>query len=134
MNDTDLSALYPHHREPGHRPRLRRDPSPPLTLRAITRSSVPSQQQVAGNVAGVHILLATDADWLVDEVTAALGGPDTTFTVCRDGRAVSGPVRERRPALATVDLPVGSVELSREPSTTGEAEWRIERLVPQVSK
>ena len=32
------------------------------------------------------------------------------------------------------NLPVGSVELSTESSTTGEAEWRIERLVPQVTK
>ena len=32
------------------------------------------------------------------------------------------------------NLPVGSVELAAESSTTGEAEWRIERLVPQVSK
>lgn len=58
---------------------------------------------------GVHILLATDADWIVDEVTAALGGPDTTFTVCRDGRVVSDQVRERRPDLAIVDLQVGSM-------------------------
>lgn len=32
------------------------------------------------------------------------------------------------------NLPVGSVELATEPSTAGEAEWRIERLVPQVTK
>ena len=32
------------------------------------------------------------------------------------------------------NLPVGSVELTAESSTSGEAEWRIERLVPQVSK
>ncbi len=32
------------------------------------------------------------------------------------------------------NLPVGSVELATEPSTIGEAEWRIERLVPQVTK
>jgi hypothetical protein len=32
------------------------------------------------------------------------------------------------------NLPVGSVELATEPSTTGAAEWRIERLVPQVTK
>lgn len=31
-------------------------------------------------------------------------------------------------------LPVGSVELATESSTNGEAEWRIERLVPQVTK
>lgn len=32
------------------------------------------------------------------------------------------------------NLPIGSVELATESSTTGEAEWRIERLVPQVTK
>jgi DNA-binding response OmpR family regulator len=57
----------------------------------------------------VHILLATDADWIVDEVTAALGGPDTSFTVCRDGRAVAGAVRDRQPDLAVLDLQVGSM-------------------------
>ncbi len=57
----------------------------------------------------MHILLATDADWIVDEVTAALGGPDTTFTVCRDGRAVSGVVKQRTPDLVILDLQVGSM-------------------------
>lgn len=57
----------------------------------------------------MHILLATDANWIVDEVTAALGGPDTTFTVCRDGRVVSGEVRQRQPDLAILDLQVGSM-------------------------
>jgi hypothetical protein len=32
------------------------------------------------------------------------------------------------------NLPVGSVELAIESSTAGEAEWRVQRLVPQVSK
>ena len=57
----------------------------------------------------MHILLATDADWIVDEVTAALGGPDTTFTVCRDGRLVAGLVKERVPDMAILDLQVGSM-------------------------
>lgn len=57
----------------------------------------------------MHILLATDAEWIVDEVTAALGGPDTTFTVCSDGRAVSKVVAERVPDLAILDLQVGSM-------------------------
>lgn len=57
----------------------------------------------------MHILLATDADWIVEEVTAALGGPDTTFTVCREGRVVSRVVAERTPDLAIVDLQVGSM-------------------------
>ncbi len=31
-------------------------------------------------------------------------------------------------------LPVASVELAEESSTSGEPEWRVQRLVPQVSK
>ena len=52
----------------------------------------------------MHILLATDADWIVDEVTAALGDADTRFTVCRDGRSVAGQVDESMPDLAILDL------------------------------
>ena len=63
----------------------------------------------AYNVGAVHVLLATDADWIVDEVTAALGGPDTSFTVCREGRLVSKLVGERTPDLAVLDLQVGSM-------------------------
>jgi CheY-like chemotaxis protein len=61
------------------------------------------------NVAGVHVLLATDADWIVNDVTAALGGPDTTFTVCSEGRLVSKLVKQRTPDLAILDLQVGSM-------------------------
>ena len=56
----------------------------------------------------MHILLATDADWIVDEITAALGGPDTSFTVCREGRVVVDVVAEREPDLAILDLQIGS--------------------------
>jgi len=57
----------------------------------------------------VHILLATDADWIVDEVVNALGGTDDTFTVCRDGRVVADQVRDREPDLAVFDLQAGSM-------------------------
>ena len=57
----------------------------------------------------MHILLATDADWIVDEVTAALGGPDTSFTVCREGRVVTDVVEQRTPDLAVLDLQIGSM-------------------------
>lgn len=57
----------------------------------------------------MHILLATDADWIVDEVVAALGDDDVHFTVCREGRAVAGQVAERLPDLAILDLQVGSM-------------------------
>ena len=57
----------------------------------------------------MHVLLATDADWVVDEVVAALGGPDTSFTVCRDGRSVSDIVGERTPDLVVLDLQIGTM-------------------------
>jgi len=62
-----------------------------------------------GSVPNVHVILATDADWLVDEVVAALGGPDTTFTHCRDGRAVAGVVKGRTPDLVILDLQIGTM-------------------------
>ena len=57
----------------------------------------------------VHILLATDADWIVDEVTAALGGDDVHFTVCRDGRVVADQIERQLPDLAIFDLQIGSM-------------------------
>jgi DNA-binding response OmpR family regulator len=57
----------------------------------------------------VHILLATDANWIVDEVLAALGDDDVHFTVCREGRAVAQQVEERLPDLAILDLQIGSM-------------------------
>ena len=84
------------------RPRSRR-------ARPHRRSRRRGDQGGDGYRPGVHILLATDADWIVDEVTAALGGPDTSFTVCREGRVVSKVVAERHPDLAILDLQVGSM-------------------------
>ena len=52
----------------------------------------------------MHVILATDADWLIDEVVAALGGPDTSFTVCREGRKVAGLVKEKTPDLVVLDV------------------------------
>jgi DNA-binding response OmpR family regulator len=57
----------------------------------------------------VHILVATDADHVLNDITAALGGPDVSFTVCRNGRDVSGVVKLRTPDLVVLDLQIGSM-------------------------
>ncbi|NBY45360.1 MAG: response regulator [Acidimicrobiia bacterium] len=57
----------------------------------------------------VHILLATDAQWVLDEVHSALGTSDTSFVVCRDGRDVSRAIKQRTPDLAVLDLQCGSM-------------------------
>ena len=71
--------------------------------------AAPGGPRRPGSLADVHILLATDADWIVAEVTNALGGPDDTFTVCREGRVVADQVAERTPDLAIFDLQIGSM-------------------------
>jgi DNA-binding response OmpR family regulator len=62
----------------------------------------------------VRALLATDAQWLVDELVAALAGPDVSFTVCSEGREVSKVVAGRTEKgepfdIAIVDLQIGSM-------------------------
>jgi DNA-binding response OmpR family regulator len=57
----------------------------------------------------VHILLATDAQWILNEVVAVLGTPSTSFTVVSDGRDVSDAVKTHTPDLAILDLQSGSM-------------------------
>jgi two-component system nitrate/nitrite response regulator NarL len=56
----------------------------------------------------VHILVATDADYVVNDVTAALSGPDVRFTICSEGREVSRLVGQADVDLAILDLQIGS--------------------------
>ena len=54
------------------------------------------------------ILLATDADWLVDDVEAALGGAHLIHRV-RAGADVVPAIREVDPALVLLDLQIGNM-------------------------
>ncbi len=56
----------------------------------------------------MHILVATDADYVVNDVTAALGAPDVSFTIVREGREVAAVVNDRTPDLVILDLQIGS--------------------------
>lgn len=57
----------------------------------------------------MHILVATDAQWVLDDVMAALSSPATSFTVVTNGREVVKAVKERMPDLAILDLQVGTM-------------------------
>ena len=46
---------------------------------------------------------------MLDDIIAALGTPETSFTVCRDGRDVTLAVTQRTPDAAVLDLQVGSM-------------------------
>jgi DNA-binding response OmpR family regulator len=55
-----------------------------------------------------EVLLATDADWIHDEVEAALDGEHTIRRV-RRGADVRTAVEERPPALVVLDLQIGNM-------------------------
>lgn len=57
----------------------------------------------------MKILIATDANWVVDDVVAALDGDGTEFVVCREGRVVADQIAESVPDLAILDLQIGSM-------------------------
>jgi DNA-binding response OmpR family regulator len=55
------------------------------------------------------VLLATDADWLFDDVDAAVGGPDMTLSRIRAGADVLSAAVELAPDLILLDLQIGNM-------------------------
>ena len=55
------------------------------------------------------LLLATDADWLFDEVDAALADEHTSVYRVRAGRMVLAAVRELNPDLVVLDSQIGNL-------------------------
>ena len=55
-----------------------------------------------------NLLLATDADWLFDDVAAALGGSFDVHRV-RDGSDVTSAARTVDPELIILDLQIGNM-------------------------
>ena len=56
-----------------------------------------------------HVLLATDADHLAEEVFAALADADTTVSRVRAGVDVRPAVAELEPDLVVLDLQIGNM-------------------------
>lgn len=55
------------------------------------------------------VLLATDADWIFDEVAAALIDPDTTIRRVRAGAHVVPAAAAQPPDLVVLDLQIGNM-------------------------
>ena len=55
------------------------------------------------------VLIATDADWVLDEVRAALESPTVTVSRVRRGYDVVTAVLQRTPDLAVLDLQIGNM-------------------------
>jgi DNA-binding response OmpR family regulator len=56
-----------------------------------------------------EVLIATDADWIHDEVDAALADESTQVRRVRSGREVPEMVRTTKPALVVLDLQIGNM-------------------------
>lgn len=56
-----------------------------------------------------EVLLATDADWVVEEVAAALVSDDVTFRVVRSGHDVRPAVQSSTPDLVILDFQIGNM-------------------------
>ena len=56
-----------------------------------------------------EILVATDADWILDEVRAALGGETTTIRWVRNGKDVVPALQARAADLVVLDLQIGNM-------------------------
>ena len=56
-----------------------------------------------------EILVAADADWIIDDVEAAIGGPGTTLRSVRTGLDVLAAVRAQDPDLVILDLQIGNM-------------------------
>jgi DNA-binding NarL/FixJ family response regulator len=57
----------------------------------------------------VRILVATDADWVLNDIKAAMSEPDTTFIVCRSGKVVATAVELHQPDVAVLDMQIGTM-------------------------
>jgi DNA-binding response OmpR family regulator len=55
------------------------------------------------------VLIATDADWIFDEVDAALADEETTVHRVRRGRDVSEAARRIQPELIVLDMQIGNM-------------------------
>ncbi len=55
------------------------------------------------------VLVATDADWILDEVDAALAGPDCAVARVRRGKDVVPAIEQLEPALVVLDLQMGNM-------------------------
>ena len=56
-----------------------------------------------------EVLLATDADWVFDEVAAALADDGTRVSRVASGRHLMAATEELEPELVIVDLQIGSM-------------------------
>jgi DNA-binding response OmpR family regulator len=55
------------------------------------------------------VLIATDADWIFDDVDAALSDEDTRVVRVRAGRDVSEATRRTGPVLIVLDMQIGNM-------------------------
>ncbi len=79
------------------------DGTPAVPVLARNRSLLVASPTVS------DVLIATDADWIHDEVDAALADESTQVQRVRTGREVAETVRRMKPDLVVLDLQIGNM-------------------------
>ena len=57
----------------------------------------------------VDILIASDADWVVEELRAGVEGPGDEIRAVTSGLAVADAIRQRTPDVVVLDLQIGNM-------------------------
>src|SRR4029450_13165257 len=89
----------------------RRAGDAPLPSRAVPRSGplAPDCSRLVACSTVPDVLIATDADWIFDEVDAALADEETTVHRVRRGRDVSEAARRIQPEVIVLDMQIGNM-------------------------
>jgi DNA-binding NarL/FixJ family response regulator len=74
-----------------------------------SRSLAPHLSRLVACPIVADVLLATDADWIFEDVDAALTDDGTSVVRVRSGRDVGPAVREIDPVLVVLDLQIGNM-------------------------
>jgi DNA-binding response OmpR family regulator len=75
----------------------------------LPRPLAPDRSRLVASPTVPDVLIATDADWVFDEVDAALSDEETQVVRVRQGREVSEATRRTSPVLIVLDMQIGNM-------------------------
>jgi DNA-binding response OmpR family regulator len=81
----------------------------PFPVAADTRPLASDSSRPVACATVSDVLIATDADWIFEDVDAALSDEDTRVLRVRRGRDVSAAVRQEEPGLIVLDMQIGNM-------------------------
>jgi DNA-binding response OmpR family regulator len=84
-------------------------PLVPFPVAADTRPLASDSSRPVACPTVSDVLIATDADWIFEDVDAALSDEDSRVLRVRRGRDVAAAVRRENPGLVVLDMQIGNM-------------------------